>query len=478
MADALPPLGGLSLNDDPPPDPPPTTVQDLPLEITDVVLASYLAKLEVGELCEANLLQICMALRGTNQCNDPDDPLWKAACARFGLTERLVGGTPDAPATPTWHVTFLAMCKEVATLQPDRLATYKGLLRGDDAYVEGFFSYDSEDDDPDEEATTERRLRWEVRHLWTMSGMFGQLCMVHSLLRLVDGIVNAGGALTKAVEYGYLAIVEVLLAHGGDVHTRYRDRIDGAAVGDDSLLTLAIKRGDLAIVEVLLAHGASVDEDDYYSHKPLRIASRRGRLAIVEVLLAHGADVNAADQFGETALIEASENGHVAVVEVLLAHGANVHARDGAALRNASGEGHVAVVEVLLAHGADVNGYGYHGYGMALATASAKGHLAVVEVLLAHGANVDTLGSAHGQPLLRASQNGHLAVVEVLLAHGADVHAEDGHHDNKTAFMHAREKGHLAVVVALRAAGATSPTFPRRWSRDMREIERRRRLLV
>ena len=50
------------------------------------------------------------------QSSDPNDGLWKAACARFGLTERLVGGTPDAPATPTWHVTFLAMCREVATM--------------------------------------------------------------------------------------------------------------------------------------------------------------------------------------------------------------------------------------------------------------------------------------------------------------------------------------------------------------------------
>ena len=86
MADPLPPLGGLSLNAPPGRQPPVFPMRDLPPELTDEVLASYLAKLDVGELCEANLLQICMLLRGTNQCNDPDDPLWKAACARFGLT--------------------------------------------------------------------------------------------------------------------------------------------------------------------------------------------------------------------------------------------------------------------------------------------------------------------------------------------------------------------------------------------------------
>ena len=46
------------------PPPPPTSVRDLPLELTDDILASYLAKLKLEELCEANLLQMCMLLRG------------------------------------------------------------------------------------------------------------------------------------------------------------------------------------------------------------------------------------------------------------------------------------------------------------------------------------------------------------------------------------------------------------------------------
>ena len=204
MGDPLPPLGGLSVNA--PPGPPPTSVRDLPLEITDEVLASYLARLEVGELCEANLLQICMLLRGTNQCNDPDDPLWKAACARFGLTERLLGGTPDAPAPPTWHVTFLAMCNEVATLEPHHLRAYKGLLRGEDARwgEDGPFSDDddSEDDDDsddEEEAPPRRRLRTNVRLLW-YHAVGGELfCMMHYLLRRVDGIM------ARAIVYVFLS---------------------------------------------------------------------------------------------------------------------------------------------------------------------------------------------------------------------------------------------------------------------------------
>ena len=245
----IPPLGGLSVNA-PPGRPPPASVRDLPPELIDEILASYLAKLEVEELCEANLLQICMALRGTNQCNDPDDPLWKAACARFGLTERLVGGLPGAPATPTWHVTFLAMCKEVGALDPGDRAVYEGLLRGEDAYTDGPFSDsdDSEDDDADEEAPPRRRLRTDVRLLWYHAAHHGLLCMVHYLLRRVDGIVHANDdrALRTASLYGHAALVEVLLAHGANVHA-----LNDAALRDASA------NGHDPVVEALRAAGAT-----------------------------------------------------------------------------------------------------------------------------------------------------------------------------------------------------------------------------
>ena len=259
MGDPLPPLGGLSVNDNAPPGPPPPVfpMRDLPPELIDEVLASYLARLELEELCEGNLLQICMLLRGTNQCNDPDDPLWRAACARFGLTERLLGGTPDAPAPPTWHVTFLAMCNEVATLEPHHLRAYKGLLRGEDARwgEDGPFSDDddSEDDDDsddedDEEAPPRRRLRTNVRLLW-YHAVGGELfCMMHYLLRRVDGIVHANNdrALRIASDNGHLTAVEILLARGANVH----------AINDWELW-LVSDSGHDAVVELLRAAGAT-----------------------------------------------------------------------------------------------------------------------------------------------------------------------------------------------------------------------------
>ena len=381
MNQNLPPLDALAINHDAPPDPPPpTTFNDLPPDVVDAVLERYLEKIEVDELCEARLLEICQVLRTSSwrQCSDPDDGLWKAACARFGLTERLVGGLRGAPATPTWHVTFLAMCKEVARLEPWARITYKGLLRGDDAYEYGLFSY--EDDDPDEEPTPHWRLRTAVIQFWLHAVERGLFCMVHFLLRRVHGIGHTavgGTALVQASEKGHLALVEVLLAHGANVHADH----DGYG-NHDTALTKASRNGHLAIVEVLLAHGADVHADDGYGRddEALVVATQKGHLAVVEVLLAHGADVHAQD--GE-ALLDASVKGNLAIVNLLLAHGADVHARDDVALLGASRKSRLAVVEVLLAHGADVHARDDE----ALRVASRKGRLAVVEVLLAHGAD-------------------------------------------------------------------------------------------
>lgn len=130
MAGALPHLGGLSVNGDAPAAPPTAaTFNDLPPDVVDAVLERYLEKIEVDKLCEARLLEICQVVRTSSwrQCSDPNDGLWKAACARFGLTERLVGA-PSAPATPTWRHTFLALCDEVATLKTYHLVIRENLM--------------------------------------------------------------------------------------------------------------------------------------------------------------------------------------------------------------------------------------------------------------------------------------------------------------------------------------------------------------
>ena len=300
---------------------PPTTVRELDDDSIALLLEAYIDQIIADQtvdyrpyrrLCAAPLEGLCAALYGPGRCGgadadaDAEQRLWKYACGKMGLAVLPV--YPGGPAMPTWRHAFLVLCNEVAALTPEQLEVYKGLLRGDDAYED-----DPEDDDPDEEAPPQRRLRREVRLLWHYVCDRRLFCMVHYLLRRVDGIVHTS---------------------------------DGDALLDASA------KGDLAIVNLLLAHGADVRADGGFEDTALRLASAYGHAAVVEVLLAHGADVHAGN---DAALAEASREGERAVVEVLLAHGADVHADTDAALRFASEYGHAGVVEVLLAHGADVH---------------------------------------------------------------------------------------------------------------------------
>ena len=324
---------------------PPTTVRELDDDSIALLLQAYVDQMVDYQLvlCAAPLEKLCAALYGPGRCGGDGDAgaeqrLWKYACEKMGLTVLPV--YPGGP--PTWRHAFLALCNEVATLTPEALEAYRELLRGDDAYEDGpklpvWYDDDSEDDDADEEAPPQRHIRVAVVQFWFLAVERGLWCVMHYLLRRVDGIVNYGDdwALSRASREGQLAVVEVLLAHGADVHAR-----------DDGALRYASGRGHLAVVEFLLAHGADVHAHD---DGALHVASVHGRLAVVEFLLVHGANVHAD---GDWALRRASMYGHLAVVEVLLAHGADVHVLNDAALSEASERGHLAVVQALRAAGA------------------------------------------------------------------------------------------------------------------------------
>ncbi len=396
---------------------PPSSVRELDDDSIALLLKARVDQIldyqTAQSLCDASLEGLCAALYGPGRCGgaggdaDAEQRLWKYACGKMGLAVLPV--YPGGPAMPTWRHVFLVLCNELAALEPGHRATYRGLLRGDDAYEDSPYSPDdwddSEDDDPDEEAPPQRRLRRGVARLWYDAVERGLFCMVYYLLRRVDGIVH--------FEYG-------------------------AAIHDASA------NGDLAIVNLLLAHGADVNAGGDFDGAALGNASYNGHLAVVEVLLAHGANVHAN---GDAALRLASFYGRVEIVRALLAHGADVHARDDEALQLASRSDHPAVVEALLAAGADVHANA----DIALLYASGEGHLAVVEVLLAAGANVHARDDAARR---LAGKRGHVAVVEVLLAHSADVHA-DNDEALRDAKRNAKRNDDLASLEALFATGAT-----------------------
>jgi ankyrin repeat protein len=149
-----------------------------------------------------------------------------------------------------------------------------------------------------------------------------------------------------------VAMVELLVQHGADIHQR---RSDGRTAH-----TLASVQGNREIAEWLLAHGAQDelstleqfiamcaqgDRSEAESmlnreptlrqqlrpehHLMTQVPAERGDANILETMLACGFDPNLKDRDGVTALHKAAMAGRPESVRVLLAHGAAVNALDG-----------------------------------------------------------------------------------------------------------------------------------------------------
>ena len=149
-----------------------------------------------------------------------------------------------------------------------------------------------------------------------------------------------------------VAMVELLVRHGADIHQRNRDghtaytlaalhgnqdiaawlRAHGAK---DELSPLenfvaACTRGDQAhAVEMLRANPGLRDELRREHHLMMHVPAERGDVAALETMLTCGFDPNAKDNESVTALHRAAMAGRTEAVRLLLAHGASVNALDG-----------------------------------------------------------------------------------------------------------------------------------------------------
>ena len=185
-----------------------------------------------------------------------------------------------------------------------------------------------------------------------------------------------------------VAMVELLVSHGADIHQR---RSDGRTAH-----TVAALHGNNEIAEWLLQHGAK-DELSllerfvsactagdrtraaslFATHPNLRgelraehhlmmhVPAERGDSTVLETMLEGGFDPNVKDSDGVTALHRAAMAGRKNAVSVLLAHGASVNALDGMFAATPlvwacegwshdppqAGADHVAVARLLLAAG-------------------------------------------------------------------------------------------------------------------------------
>ena len=133
-----------------------------------------------------------------------------------------------------------------------------------------------------------------------------------------------------AAVYGWMPVLETLIAAGADVDSRTVPVADAIwemsspahaeHVSDSTPAMVAAREGGVATVRWLLAHGADVNARDSAGATPLHAAARPWwgeKPELVSVLLASGADRGARDSAGRTARDVAAAAGFAATAALL-----------------------------------------------------------------------------------------------------------------------------------------------------------------
>jgi ankyrin repeat protein len=203
-------------------------------------------------------------------------------------------------------------------------------------------------------------------------------------------------AVMVAASVGHLALVDLLLAAGANLHQ--------SDASGHTALSLAATGGHLEVLNKLLHAGASVSEVG--QRAVLAAVATLGQTEVAQVLLAAGAEVDAFDSAtGATALMLAADRGHLAVLHALITAGANIALKDAAgmnAVARAAKHNRADALNVLLKAGeATAGGPGARGADVALTARDVVGWT----------------------PLMHAATKGHEAASAALLEAGADVMA-------------------------------------------------------
>jgi len=150
-------------------------------------------------------------------------------------------------------------------------------------------------------------------------------------------------ALSYSLIWDHAKVAELLLAHGADVNSARGGSSAllsrAAGNGDAELVSMLLAKNanvidfqplnranGKAVVELLLAHGADLHGRDWIGRTPLEDAAADGRVETMVALLAHETTDNVRST-ASAALQAAAAEGRYEAVEYLLMHGADVNAR-------------------------------------------------------------------------------------------------------------------------------------------------------
>jgi ankyrin repeat protein len=241
-----------------------------------------------------------------------------------------------------------------------------------------------------------------------------------------------------------------LLARGADVNAKDETQ--------QSAYLVTTSEGYLDLLELTLAHGGDVASKDSFNGTGLIRAGERGHTGVVGRLVRAGVEVNHVNRLGWTALHEAIILGkgtpaYDDTVRVLVAGGADVRLpsrRDGEApVDHARSKGYARQVATLeKAIRQDAAGPVEQGEAnRRLLAAAAGGDPDAAALALRAGARLETTDDRRRTPLLLAVTSDWTDVARVLVALGANPHALDAQHD--TPWLVTGVTGSVAMLEAL-----------------------------
>lgn len=222
-----------------------------------------------------------------------------------------------------------------------------------------------------------------------------------------------------------------LLEHGADANRSWGEL-------NEAPLHVAARRWDVAMAELLVRHGADLHARRADGQTPHTVAELHGNTAVAGWLLAQGAvdELSPLDRF-----VAACARGDRATAQAMLRDrpGLRTELRpcDHRLLHLPAERGDTAALETMLVCGFDPN-VPDENQVTALHRAAMRGRVECVRLLLAHGAAVDALdGMFHAPPLVWATGEGAPAgrhapgtdfpgVVRLLVAAGPEVEWHPG----------------------------------------------------
>jgi len=238
----------------------------------------------------------------------------------------------------------------------------------------------------------------------------------------VDGIPGGVPPLVYVLQYATNPVgPRWLLEHGADANLPWGE-------AGEAPLHVAARRWDVAMVELLVRHGGDVQRRRSDGRTPHTLAQISGHRAVAEWLLAHGAtdELSPVERF-VAACARGDRSAAEAMAKARPGLRNELRAEHHAMLQGPAERGDAAVLETMLACGFDPRTKDKDDV-TPLHRAAMHGRTEAVRALLAAGAPVDVMdGMFSGTPLLWAAEGwshsgrkgDHPAVAKLLIAAGS-----------------------------------------------------------